>query len=399
MLAFMADVHVGNHRKFGGGLVRGVNDRCSLTLHTLRRAMEFCSEQGAEDIVIAGDLFHAANPSPQLIHRVGHQVLSTDKVIHLLVGNHDQISAGAADHAMAPYSLIQQGVQRFSARETPLYLYELPMVKWLRRNNEDIDLIMVPFIPGRAEDYLNEVMDDAVSDQLRHGTHRILCLHLGIWDDETQPFLRGCNDAVSLDLVRELIFSYDLRLVIAGNWHSHRQWQFENFNGEPVFVVQCGALCPTGFSDLGTEDKGNVVLWDGLAPEFKSIPGPRFFKFTGVDQTADFLEERVADVANEPLGYSYFIKVIAADDEVADVESMVEEAKEKGVPIKGVEISRDDAVERSAARTAASMARKTENIEEALHSYIEVFPINDLSDRDSIKNRVLEYRKNASVDG
>lgn len=398
MLAFMADVHIGNHRKFGGGLVRGINTRCRLTANTLRRAMMKCNEVDAEDIIIAGDLFHSSNPSPQLIYRVGYELVNADimGVVHLLVGNHDQISSELGDHAISPYSLIQQYTNRFSAREAKLYVHEVPQVKWLYRNGEQVDLMMIPFRPGRAEDYLSEVIEET-ADQLRPDSHRILCLHLGIWDDETKPFLKGCNDAISIDLVRELLFTYRFRLVIAGNWHSYRRWDFEHFDGEHCFVVQCGALCPTGFSDLGHDDKGNIITWDGIEPQFISIPGPRFFKFPSIDHMADFLEETI--VADMPLGYHLYLKVLATKEEEENVEEMVAEAKEKGVVIDGVEIARDDAEERSQARTAASVARKTENVEEALHNYIDGFPMNELSDKENVKSKILEYKKQAYTQG
>ena len=45
-VGFVADVHVGNHIRFGGPIEAGMNRRCRETVATLRRAVLKAREEG-----------------------------------------------------------------------------------------------------------------------------------------------------------------------------------------------------------------------------------------------------------------------------------------------------------------------------------------------------------------
>ena len=65
-VAFVADVHLWNHRRCGGPVKAGINRRGAQTLNALHYAADLAAGMGAAALFVAGDLFDAVNPPPQL---------------------------------------------------------------------------------------------------------------------------------------------------------------------------------------------------------------------------------------------------------------------------------------------------------------------------------------------
>ena len=87
-IAFVGDVHVGNHKKFSGEMKKGINERCENVLYALSSAVNKAKAEKAETLVILGDLFDNPRPSPQMIMRVQEIIEQIPTII--LAGNHDQ---------------------------------------------------------------------------------------------------------------------------------------------------------------------------------------------------------------------------------------------------------------------------------------------------------------------
>lgn len=310
---FVADVHVGNHRRFGGGLISGVNLRAAETLDVLKEAVRIANKSG-DTLVVLGDLCDTPRPTPQLLRAIGNALTpdaSMSGPIVLLVGNHDRVSMAENDHALAPLDWIE-GVR----------VVEKPSVMSVEASSimNEQHLVLVPHNPAPAKEWLAQTV--AELDPPKGG---LLCIHLGVEDENTPWFLQGAADSIHVDILRELIDDHELAGVFAGNWHDRRVW--EGPNGEPI--VQVGALVPTGFDNPGLEGYGSVAHWhDSNQPtlagrmsvpssgvDFTEIEGPRFVTC----KTVDALEKVLAASTTETEG----VVVPPFNPRIGDVPSWV----------------------------------------------------------------------------
>ena len=329
-VTFVADVHLHNHRKFGGPFVGGLNERCRDIVAALRKATEL--SRGSDAFIVLGDLFDTTKPTPQMITAVMSALLDGHPNTLLLVGNHDQVSTYSGDHAMAPLGM-------------------LPNVTVVERPGKFIEssctpLAVVPFRPGDAKSWLRE--DLSSMGDLKGYT---VCVHLGVMDGETPHYLKEVHDAIHVDLLLELQEEFGFASVIAGNWHHHQVWDFENLK-----VVQTGALVPTGFDNPGLTGYGTVGELCAGKFSRQEVPGPRFVKCSDKSELSKAFESKHKVIARWTVPPS-------------QLNSAIEEVASE-FPAGRVEVIPDDAIARTNARKAAIAARSADTLEHALEAFV-----------------------------
>jgi hypothetical protein len=359
-VAFVADVHVGNHSRMGGAYSAGLNDRCRGIVKVLSGSVEKAMDAGCCAFVVLGDLFDESNPKPQIIAATQTALEQTGHMVGqcwLLVGNHDQESYAPGDHAMAP----MQGHARIVERPTCVRL-------------RDSDLLLVPFQKGRASDWLPEAVAEAATNAGDPAKRpRCLGIHLGIVGDDTVPFLRESEDAVPVSLLRELQRQHSLHAIIAGNWHRHRDYG----NG----IVQVGALVPNGFRDSGVEGYGSVVMWESGKRVFREeVPGPRYVVAHDVADIPKGVKDLRVRLSVEPEELAYSQELL----------SMMDLAAYEVIPEKGLAVA--------ATREAAQRASSSIDTDAAVAGYVEAMPLADGVSRQDVLRKTQQFLREAKVD-
>lgn len=253
-IAAVADVHCGNIAAGGGRLIGSINDRCRYTLAALGEAVAVANKNKAPFVVL-GDLFDASRPPPAVITAVADILQKAEWGAHVLVGNHDMNSDVLWDNSCSP--LAREGVR----------VYEKPTVV---ESEGGFALMMVPFQPGPAREWLPQVIKD-LGWCRKTSLPVVLCLHLGISDGNTPYYLDGHDDEVPVSLLQDLCADWGIDHVIAGNWHWHQSWNTRDGGN----IVQVGTLAPVRHSDDGF-NAGGVFLMDGESTSYHQVDGPRF---------------------------------------------------------------------------------------------------------------------------
>lgn len=359
-VAFVADVHVGNHRRHGGAVEAGLNQRCRAAVDVLHHAKRRARELDAPFVVL-GDLFDTTRPEPQVITAVQHALSGVET--YLLMGNHDQYSVAPGDHALGP-------LDGFSMTE----VIEKPGIV----DFNGVELWAVPFRPGDARVWLPEVMRTSFQNT-QPPKVRVLCLHLGLIDDDTPPYLKDAHDAVPVDLVGELAERYGIRYAVAGNWHARRLWSMV----EPrVHVMQVGALVPTGWDNPGLEGYGTLAILDSEAGTltYEELTGPRFVKTRTVEEAYEVAGEA------KRLGHQLYLQMVAPPDQLASTLALLD------IPgLAAVEVVPDAAQSEQAARSAADAARSGETLGTALGGFVEEMKLEEGVDRAAVLRRARGY--------
>jgi hypothetical protein len=262
-VAYLADIHIGNHVRFTGTVESGVNGRCREILDALRKALAFAEREGAEAVVVCGDVFDTDRPSPQVLAAAMNVIGATRLPVILLKGNHDTHTEDTGDHSLAT----MHHLPSVAVLDSPAYM-------------EDMDIMAVPFSVqqvGRVTEYLRAVCSKGTGSTVLAG-------HFGISHKDTPWFLAGsANSAPDKDLV-SICKDYGYASVVAGDWHVPYQ-SADRFTG--TVLCQVGALCPVDFND-GESSGGVVLVENGVPTRRLSIPGPRFITV----RTADDIRER-----------------------------------------------------------------------------------------------------------
>lgn len=356
-IAFVADVHIANHRRFGGDAKSGLNARARMVIDTLDRAGAEAVRLDCSALVVLGDLFDTTRPSPQEIYAA--QVVlqrfrgtrsSGFRDIYLLMGNHDMVSTDDDDNALVPLHTIAGVI-------------ESPAI-FLHGN---VEMVMVPYRPGPARAWLEPEVRRLMGVEYRQkmglpasgDNLRVLCLHLGLADDRTPPWLQGAHDSVDVADVARMCKELDIHTVVAGNWHEARTWK-------RLRIHQVGALVPTGFDDAGL-NYGRMIVFDSEKGTCSAamIPGPRFCTARTDDDLALLLRS-----ARDLAGCQVYLRRIAdatifdrARDEVAQLVA-------DGVFAAGC-VEPDESDMRDRAEDAAVQARKSETLDEALSAFVD----------------------------
>jgi hypothetical protein len=352
---FFADLHVGNHRVLGGPFQAGINKRCRDLLGVYSAVLHAADDADA-DLFSLGDLIDTTHPPPQVLTALQKAHWSVPGVrAHLMMGNHERVSATMHDDSLSPL-----GSELPHAR-----VYREPT----RVTSGSLRVGLVPFDSGPASSWL----EDAVAEVMRSGPVDVLCLHLGLRDASfTAPWAQAADDAVDVDLLDRICGAHGIRLVLAGNWHTHRVFQ-----GQHATMVQLGALAPTGFDNPGLEGYGLAALVrrGAAGPElsFISIRGPRFLQLRASDDLSVLASE-------DGLVYG---SVAATPAELADVRQRIDHLRvgsQARVVVDKVETAKQ-------AQQAGAYARQAESLEQAVMLYMR--PLQLVSRKDFVQARVL----------
>jgi hypothetical protein len=358
-IAFLGDPHVANFTRFGGPKRRGMNTRGELAFYCVRDALRVARKEGATLAIILGDLVDSMRPEPQIIAAL--RSLFREMNVHgldiwLLKGNHDSASDDKGDCAL------------YAMQEENTKAVDLPKLL----EHDGVPVCMVPFRSGPITEWL-----PATLEALNPPVNAILCLHAGIKDKETAPWLQGAPDAIERELLSALMDKHEISHCFAGNWHDHRVW-------EEADIHQVGALCPTGFSNLGVKPYGHVALFtrteDAEDVDYRIIPGPRFLKLGNTDHPRDLPE--TAD--------TYFIEWHVAPDRFDVAKAELAHLIEKKHVFAGSVLPASDGV-REGLTEAAFAARLAVGLEEAVSNYVGALKIPSHLRRESVEARVRSF--------
>jgi DNA repair exonuclease SbcCD nuclease subunit len=366
-IAFCADVHLANHRAFGGAVKSGLNDRARAGLRSLAAAIRVAEAAGCDSFTIVGDVFDGVNPSPQL-ERAARDALACAARVDLLVGNHDRNSTASGDHALGPL-------------EVPgIFAWEAPGLRCNRNADGTVDEVwLVPHEPGTGAENLRRALSDlgarsaAASDGLLR--RRVLALHYGVSDEGTASYLARADDAVSVNLLFGLMREWRISAAFAGNWHRAQTWSLDG-----MVIVQLGALAPRDFRDEGVEGYGGLAIYDGDSDEVRleEIPGDRFVIVR--DQDA---QEEAWKTVQPPS--RLFLRRVGMDGS----------AKPAVDDVAGVEDVADLHEAEVATRAAAGAARGKDTLDEALAAFVAEMPLAEEVDRDAVLKRCRAFLKDA----
>lgn len=353
MISFIADVHAGNHRRFGGKVEAGINYRCHQVFDVLSAARDRAKELHSP-LVSLGDLFDSARIEPQIIAAAQRALSEVD--CYALLGNHEQVSTAFGDHSLGP--LHGHGM---------IEVVETPRVEHIG----GVELLLVPFQPGKADDWLPSAvhhLNPRAVEVSKKDSLRVLCLHLGIRDEKTAAWLVDSHDAVSIDLLRGLAQTYGLDAIVAGNWHERRSWKLE-LSDHYCEVMQVGALVPTGFDNPGMRGYGTVATFDPKAKEgarlsYAELPGPRFLKL------------RAGDDVPLAKGNKLYVQITAPREHVAACEAHLAASIDNGDFVAG-EVVPDGDEQQAAVRDAADSARSEDTLAGALAAFVQRMPLED----------------------
>lgn len=355
-LAFVADVHVANHPIQGGPMISGVNQRAQAILDALHQAVREAAQLDCE-FVILGDLFDTAKPTPQLVAatmaalRISESPDLQPQVL-IMKGNHDEQSSARGDHALGPLAVHP---------ESGVELFEEPRIVTLPGG----ELWMVPFQTGPAKEWLPVVMAGLESTSSFVQGERVLALHLGIHDGDLRSanfWAEGAHDAIGVEQLVELCFKHRINGVYAGNWHARREWTVTD-QGHTVRILQVGTLAPTGWDNPGLEGYGTVAHWlDGHMGAIE-VPGPRFVNVRSQAELDDITLE--AGVHNR-----LWVRRIAEPNDLDNARFEVEAIKHSSPTVMSAEVRVSKESIKAAAAQAATAARASGTLMDALEAYV-----------------------------
>lgn len=322
-VSFIADVHVGNHAKFGGPLVCSINSRCRLILAALRMAADEAFTKGP--LVVAGDLFDTERPEAPILFAIQNILASAAKspaynaarpkpLTWLIPGNHDNHSDEAGDSALAP----------LYAENLVSVIYEPAVQRFGTADTGYIDVAMIPYRSGSTRKWLPEEVDRLMSEytppKSGHGI-RVLCIHAGLATVSSPPYLKDSHDAIDVSQIETIMAQHGFEYCVAGNWH--RRVRFDKPTGP---IMQIGALVPTGFDNPGLGGYGSIITvgntHDGSHTIFvREIKGPRFVKVKSETELKNAIK------AGNEYGHKLFIEYEADAEDKPAADALLQSLK------------------------------------------------------------------------
>lgn len=351
-----ADPHIGNHQRFGGPLVSGINTRCRWTLDALRGAVEYAAGRPeATALVVAGDVFDTAKPTPQII-RATQDVLADSRVpVYLLVGNHDRVSYEPGDHALGPLA---------SSR---VHVIETPEV----RLSGDTAMLLIPSMRRAGDEVLASCLECAPrNEEWRVAARRIVVSHMGIATQTSPRYLLGDTRAVGAAAALDMLLKHHAHALYSGDWHEHEL--IVSPEDSSASIMQIGALCPTGFDDDGMSSYGTLVVdgpktWGGYA-----APGPRFLTFGFSDNESVLVSASLTGTLSKLQWRPLFVRARCAPDEMQHAQRILADVDP---PLTGWEVIPNTRSAERAARAAAAAARNTGTLAQALARFVDAMPL------------------------
>lgn len=318
--AVVADVHVWNHRAFAKDLgCPGLNSRALGAIKALDRAASLAMRTiGCDALVVAGDLFHHPDPSPQLLYETA---LAISHGAIVMPGNHDMASEHLSDHALLPFHLIDN-----------VTVTEIT-TEWAG------GLCMMPFRRRNVVEYLR---DEATYDA------KVIVGHFGIVHAGTPAVLRLSDTCVTEDALFAHLRETQAFAVVAGDWHRHYHAERDGLH-----VVQVGALAPVSWSDWSSIDEllpekdpyGKVVVvdTDERTVEVHTVPGPRFVRAvaSNPDDARTVVERLMGTLSKVPDGgaaHEIYLDVTVPPQQVGDVQEVLASVHDRVRSVKAVRV-------------------------------------------------------------
>lgn len=364
-IACVADCHLGNHKQHGGPTVAGLNLRCRQAMDVLSRATARAQALRVDVFAVLGDLFDSDRPEPQVIAAAQDALACFSGPKLLLLGNHDMFSMAEGDHALGP-------LHGFGAMQVVEKPYGL--------TSASAQLLFVPFQPGPASAWFPKAVAQAAASVPHSTFPRVLLFHLGIKSEGTPPWLRDAHDAVELAQVADLCVDFEVDAALAGNWHARQRWP-----GVPE-ILQVGALVPTGWDNPGEEGYGTLALYDTTTRTLtcEELSGPRFLTLRTPQEL-----QRARQLSD--MGMQVYARFPAdGASAVIQARELLAEGKENGW-LAGGDLVLGDTEAKAQARTAATVARKSETLEQALAGYVAQMPLPDSVARAEVLARARRY--------
>lgn len=358
-LAFVGDLHIANHRQYGGELEVGMNARCRAVLAAVAQAVAHANSQGCTDLVILGDVFDTPKPLPQQLTALRATLCEFQGAVHVIVGNHDRVSSKPGDHGLGPLAFEgPEGAQ--------VTVYDTPS----RIGDSQCSVLLCPFDERPVLEWLPAALELDVKPSRLKSWPRLVCGHFGLYQRQQtaeQPWLAGAHDAVEVEAVAQLLAAHDVKELYVGNYHTWGQWQAHG-----VTLHQVGALVPTGFDNPGWS-YGRVETWPSTGPGITVVSGPRFVVVTSLEELEEKLEERGA--------CQLFVDWRCSPEEFSEAQSQARRV-EPGAVVIDVHVDHKFVKLRAAA--AAGAARSAETLDAVVAAYVEKCALPPQVSRDNV---------------
>jgi hypothetical protein len=363
-IAFVADVHIANHRKHGGAMHVGLNHRCRAILDTLGSALSAAEDANCDGFVVCGDLFDNVRPEPQVISKTMDVLRGRELNIAIIRGNHDTVSMSEDDDALGPIDRMDADVGAFDG---PAIISA----------GAEVSILLMPYRTGDAREWLPTELE-AIA-----GKPNVLVLHMGIADAGTPAWMLGAHDSIEADTLFDLMDKHDIKWAVAGNWHDHKSWER---NGRTI--IQCGALVPTGYDNPGLEGYGSLILVDTEANTWErvEIPGPRFVMATGPGG-----DQYIRKCAEQCIPTLLYARWKVGPSLVGSATRMLQDM-EVNLGLAGVDPALDDKAADEAARAQIqTVVASTGGWEGAVRAYVGSMELDASVDRTNVLTRTLAY--------
>jgi hypothetical protein len=293
---------------------------------------------------------------------------SPDLSVHVICGNHDQRTDHAHDHAIAPLTFARN-----------ITVYDSVAREVLIPGTDGLAVAFIPFKAAPAREYLIEAMKQKSQVQ-----HSVFVAHAGIIEQKTPVFLRGAHDALPLsDVLHEMSAGKGFTHGFVGNWHLPRKWE----TTENRTLVQCGALCPTGFDNPGYDNGFMWVLKRGGEVEKHNVYGPRFLKLVYDD--VDF-DELANEINTEALPVYISMQADPLLMKRAKAELLDLHSKTCRL-LKDYKVTPNVEMANQQARVAARGARTATSIESAVAAYVAKMAVGEGVKRDNVLAHVRRF--------
>lgn len=301
------DLHGWPHKRHGGPRKNGVNRRGELCLGTTRRLVDFANEHDAH-LVVAGDLVDDPGPvQPQFAARLRAELARCRGGVSLMLGNHDMTADG--DHSLGVYES-----QECNIADNIAWIAHGFGHSYLTGPFKNSAACLVPFH--------RDIRDERVRDV------PLLIGHFGVFDNSFPPWAQRSKGAWHVDRLFEFMKERNVSACMLGDWHGRAVWtrgldaktqklspwasfktcgisdfvQCGVTESKDAWIMQGGALNPTGFDNQGLHGYGTAALWDGERLSWQELPGPRFCV-----ARSDAKEKNVVAEARR-LGHSLFLR-------------------------------------------------------------------------------------------
>lgn len=376
-LALVADCHIANHRRWGGPVEGGINQRGWECVKVLELAAAAALRHSCAAMFVLGDLFDNTRPSPSLVAATIRSLKAAHMPVYVILGNHDRQSMHALDQACASMEAVAD-----------IHVVTEPqLVRGLMAATGGVEIGMVPYALGEAKDWLAAGM---AAIEWQH-SERIVLTHCGIWDDDTPAYMKATKDSVGLGHVRWLCDAHQVKFFAAGNWHDPASWRPDTV-GRPLVVIP-GTLIPHNFSD--PQEHGRVVIYDTVSIQWTAIklPTPLFLKSIMLsNRSNEILIETIRNHYSAADAARAYVRLTVDNGNAANALQLRDSIIARW-PMTVVHIEVGEKAPERAVKDAARAAISANESGATLMEYAELTEVEEPGTRDGVARRLGEYRK------